>query len=44
MRNVLSTIVLIGRIVDTVIPVVSNVVKAFKLWCSERKKSEKVIQ
>jgi len=43
MKNVLSTIVLIGKVVDTIIPIVSNVVNAIKLWRSERGKGTKEV-
>jgi hypothetical protein len=40
MSNVIKIIVLVGKVVDTVIPIVSNVVNAVKLWRSERKKEK----
>jgi hypothetical protein len=41
MNNVIRIIVLVGRVVDTVIPIVSNIVKAVQLWRSERKSKSK---
>jgi hypothetical protein len=40
MSNVIKVIVLVGKVVDTVIPIVSNIVNAVKLWRSERKKEK----
>lgn len=41
MNNVIRVIVLVGKMVDTVIPIVSNIVKAVQLWRSERKQKVK---
>ena len=41
MNNVIRVIVLVGKVVDTVIPIVSNIVKAVQLWRSERKQKPK---
>jgi hypothetical protein len=41
MNNVIRIIVLVGKMVDTVIPIVSNIVKAVQLWRTERKPKPK---
>ena len=44
MKNIINVLVLTGKIVDTLIPIVSNVVKAVKLWKTEREKGTKNVQ
>jgi len=40
MSNVIRILVLVGKTVDVLVPIVSNVVNAVKLWCSEFKKEK----